>query len=226
MILDGTKRKGGGGPKKDSKKRTSPLVANVKVPPLLVDEGGSERRLIPSPQSPYGRDPSFRRVSRELFALLLAAPHLSSQETLLPVPGFLWPGVRAGSPTTPLAEAEAQATPARADSHAVARDSPAAATQVPPSRMMAGRAAPREEFGSSGWGPTDAPALLTAEVGPRGAPASPTPNSASPLGIGRAQIPGPLPCSFELASGSSDLRPLYRCDSPSPLPPWTSVGGG
>lgn len=112
------------------------------------------------------------------------------------------------------------------DPHAVARDSSAAATQVPPSRVMAGRAAPREEFGSSGWGPTGAPALLTAEVGPRGAPASPTPNSASPLGIGRAQIPGPLPCSSELASGSSDLRPLYRCDSPIPLPQWTSVGGG
>ena len=40
---------------------------------------------------------------------------------------------------------------------------------------MAGRATSREEFGSSGWGPTDAPALLTAEVGPRWAPVSSPP---------------------------------------------------
>ena len=66
-------------------------------------------------------------------------------------------------------------TPARADPRGIARDPPAAATQVPPSRVMAGSAASREEFGSSGWGPTDAPALLTAEVRPRWAPVSSPP---------------------------------------------------
>lgn len=52
----------------------------------------SKRRLIPSPQSPEGRVPSFRSISRdsENIALLLGPPHQSSQETLLPVPGFLW----------------------------------------------------------------------------------------------------------------------------------------
>ena len=230
--------------KKDSKKRTSRCLiikrvrgkqkkSSVKVPPLLADEGGSPRRLIPSPQSPDGRVPSFRRISRdrENFASLLGPPHQSSQETLLPVSGFLWPGDSAGSPMTPRAEAEAQATHARQSRSPGNCQRPTRCGYPGTSQPRDGRqrrlsgGVRQQRLGAHGRSGTPHRRGQT-PLGARFLPTTPTPNSATPLGFGRAQIPGPLPCSSELPRGSSDLRPLYRCDSPIPLPQWTSVGGG
>lgn len=232
--------------KKDSKKRTSRCLIIKRVrgkkKKKIKREGAtltgrwgwfSERRLIPSPQSPDGRVPSFWRISRdrENFALLLGPPHQSSQETLFPVPGFLWPGESARWPMIPRAEAEAQATYARQSRSPGGCQRPTRCGYPGTSQPRDGRqgrlsgGVRQQRLGAHGCSGTPH-RRGRAPLGARFFPTTPTPNSATPLGFGRAQIPGPRPCSSELPSGSSDLRPLYRCDSPIPLPQWTSVGGG
>lgn len=119
----GTKRKEGGKKtKKNGKKRTSPRCLiikrvrkqqqkNVKVPPLLADEGGSPRGAWSPPLSLLRAEfpPSVEtaKISLCFWVHHIRAPRKHCSRYLD------FSGERAGSPMTPLAEAEAQATHAR-----------------------------------------------------------------------------------------------------------------